>query len=388
MFRKLVSNLPFSPALIHDVGFYASRLRKEEVTRQLTLIFVALTLVMQSLAVFSPPESANASSEQDIVRGGLSGLDDFLLRYERNDDDLKDIFTAIGISQSELATMRPSTIRVTDDSYLLTRYGQLSANANEASLSYQRSVGGIGVRYFSPLADITRSTATFEGWTGESPATGWFAVLKSSGGLVTRGLPSAVSAAGASNSLITKTVTATNLSQSGAPATTTAQPLDKIAYTIKAVNTGTTSATIPFSVHLSDVLEYATLIDAGGATYDSTTATLSWQQTQLAAGKSQERTFVVQLFSELPATATGQSNPASYDCTLAVSFGTRSSTPVACPPAKATESIINQLPTTSLATNIIFGGTLLAIVTYFYVRTRQLKKEIRIIRHNINTGII
>ncbi len=61
MFRKLVSNLAFSPALVGQLGFYAKRLRKEEATRRAGLVFVALALVVQSFSVFSPPESATVS---------------------------------------------------------------------------------------------------------------------------------------------------------------------------------------------------------------------------------------------------------------------------------------------------------------------------------------
>jgi len=62
MFRKIVSNLTFSPALVGQLGFYAKRLRKEEATRRVGLIFTALALVVQGFAVFTPPESANAAS--------------------------------------------------------------------------------------------------------------------------------------------------------------------------------------------------------------------------------------------------------------------------------------------------------------------------------------
>ena len=74
MFRKIVSNLPFSPALVGQLGFYAKRLRKEETTRRLGLIFVVLALIVQSLAVFQPPESANAASLTDMNSRGF-GLD-------------------------------------------------------------------------------------------------------------------------------------------------------------------------------------------------------------------------------------------------------------------------------------------------------------------------
>jgi hypothetical protein len=66
MFRRIVSNLSFSPALVGQLGFYARRLRKEEATRRLGLVFTALALVVQSLAVFSPPEAANATTPGQV----------------------------------------------------------------------------------------------------------------------------------------------------------------------------------------------------------------------------------------------------------------------------------------------------------------------------------
>lgn len=66
MFRRIVSNLSFSPALVGQLGFYARRLRREEATRRLGLVFTALALVVQSLAVFSPPEAANAATPGQV----------------------------------------------------------------------------------------------------------------------------------------------------------------------------------------------------------------------------------------------------------------------------------------------------------------------------------
>jgi len=42
MFKKIVSQLSFSPALVAQLGFYARRLRKEQATRRLGLVFVGL----------------------------------------------------------------------------------------------------------------------------------------------------------------------------------------------------------------------------------------------------------------------------------------------------------------------------------------------------------
>lgn len=389
MFRKLVSNLPFSPALIHDVGFYAKRLRNEEATRRLTVLFVVLALVMQSLTMFSPPESANASSEQDIIPGGVSDLNDFLLRYDHNSDDVKDIFTTIGITRNEIASSKTASIHSSDNLYLMTRYGQFGNSSSEAALSYQRSTGGVATRYFSPVSAITANNQSFDGWIGQSASLGWFGIIKSSGSVATKGIPSVVGATGGQAVTITKSIKAANLTQgSENAANSAARPLDKIAYTLSAKNTSNTSSVATFSVQVSDILEYSTLIDGGGGSLDEKTATLSWPQVRLSAGESQERTFVVQLLSQVPTTPTGESNPSSYDCVMNAAFGDDLHVSVDCPAIKAAEGIIGQLPTTGIFTNIVFASFLFVVSAYFYARTRQMKKEIRIIRHNVNTGII
>jgi hypothetical protein len=389
VFRKLLSNLPYSPALIADIGFYANRLRNEEVTRRTTVLFVVLALVMQSLAVFSPPESANASSEQDIIRGGVTDLNDFLARYDRNENDVKDIYSTAGVSRSEIVAVKPATISSRDDTYIMSRYGQLSPAGNEVSMSYQRSAGGMGVRYFSPLAAISGANTTFDGWAGKSATLGWFGILKSNGSLATKGLPTSISPSDASVAGPVKTVSALNLSQDSHPTEkTTAKPLDKLVYTLRLSNPQNISVTGIFDVRIADVLEYSSLIDGGGGSFDSNTGTISWPSVQLAPGESQERTFAVQLLPAFPATAAGQSNPASFDCKLSLVFGNVLTTNVKCPPEKDLENVLSFLPPTDTGANILFSVILLAVVLFFYVRTRQMKKEIKIVRHNYNTGVI
>jgi len=388
MFRKLVSNLPYSPALITEVGFYARRLRKEEVTRRLTVLFVILAVVIQSLAVFSPPESANASSEQDIIRGGVIDLNDFLARYDHNEDDLKDIYSAAGVTRSEIIAAHPGTIDVKNNIYAMSRYGQLTADQGEVSMAYQRSAGGSGIRYFSPLASTTSRTS-LKGWIGQSASLGWFGIIAASGSLATNGLPTSISPVGATVAVATKAASSTNLTQNGIKTdTATAKPLDKISYSLRLTNPNRISITSPFTVRIADILEYASLIDGGGGNFDTETNTLSWPQVQLKPGQTQERTFVVQIVSIPPSTATGKSNAASYDCKIALAFGNSVETPIDCPPAKGIESLFAQLPSAGVGLNVGFALVLILTVTFFYLRTRQLKQEIRIIRHNFNTGII
>lgn len=389
MFRKLVSNLPFSPALIHDVGFYAKRLRNEEATRRMTIIFTVLALTMQSLTMFSPPESANASSEQDIIPGGVSNLDDYLLRYDHNKDDIKDILNTLGITRDEIAASKPAKITSTNDLHVMTRYGQFGSSEEEAALAYQRSVGGAATRYFSPIHSISQKQQSFSGWTGNSAILGWFGIIKNNGSIATKGLPSVVSVNGAQALSIEKSIKAKNKTQNiDNAANSPAQALDVVIYTLTAKNTGSTAATATFSMQMSDILEYASLTDGGAGAYDSNTATLSWPQVFLQPGETQERTFAVTLLGQIPSAPTGISNPASHDCVMNSTFGDSLRVTIDCPAIKSAEGIIGQLPPTNIFTNIVFASTLLAVAGYFYARTKLLKKEIRIIRHNINAGII
>ena len=395
MFRKLVSNLSFSPALITQVSFYAHRLRQEEITRRLTVLFVVLALVVQSLAVLSPPESANASSEQDLIRGGVINLEDLLMRYDKNTDDIQDIYTTLGLERVDIETAQFGTFNTKDDIYSLSRYGQYSTEQGETSFSYKRSGGGTGIRFISPLslADTSatkqRNGTTYEAWIGQSEKVGWFALMKASASVATKGFPTTVTPdSGTATSSVVKNISTLNVTQGQQASAVAAKPFDKISYTLSAQNTGQKTAQVPLSVNLADALEYAALIDDGGGTLNPDTKNLSWPTDNIKPGTSQERTFVLQLASTIPATPSGSSNSNSFDCVMSTTFGSNSKINVDCPVAKGVENIINDMPPTGTFVNIGFAVIILATALYFYLRTRQMKKEIRLIRHNINTGTI
>ncbi|MEK7153425.1 MAG: hypothetical protein AAB834_05735, partial [Patescibacteria group bacterium] len=170
---------------------------------------------------------------------------------------------------------------------------------------------------------------------------------------------------------------------------TSAQPGDRISYTITAQNTGSQTQPVPLAVPLADILEYAKVIDNGGGTVDDKeTKTLSWPSVSLDASEIQQRTFVIQLSDPIPATPIGQSNAASFDCILTISFGTSVAIPIACPETKIVETTAGLLPTVGITGNLIFASVVAFAVFFFYYRTKQLKKEIRLIRHTLNNGTL
>lgn len=393
MFRKLVANLSFSPALIHEVGFYARRLRKEETTRRLTILFVVLALVVQSLALFSPPESANASSEQDLIRGGVADKADFLARYDDNEANIKDIFSTAGITRSEIDRAEEGTVNSKDDLLVMGRFAQFGSAQGEVPFPYTKSTNGeASTTYMAPLRLWdTNEAARYEGrsyqaWIGQSAKLGWFAILKNCGNLATKVLPDVTKQA---SPQMKETISAINLTQNNTRAdSVTAQAGDRISYTIKSENTTSSTQLVPLAIPLTDVLEYSRLIDNGGGLIDEQSKTLSWPPVKLAPGVSQQRTYVVQLLDPIPATPIGLSNSTSYDCVMSSSFGTGSAITVACPPAKNVETVVGIFPTIGIFGNLLFASLVAGFSLYFYLRTRQLKSEIRLIRHNLNTGTL
>ncbi len=717
MFRKLISNVSFSPALIGQLGFYAKRLRKEEATRRAGLIFTALALVIQSFAVFSPPEPANAANDSDFIRGGVKSVSEFLTHYDKNDRNLKDMMDYIGITREEINATKKSSLNSRDDWLSWGRVSPFSASQGNVKHSYKKSGGGTGTMHSKPLKlwDSTSYTkkngSTYVAFVGTSKKIGKFAILAICGNAVTKKIPpkpptppkapepiascsnlevirasdtqrrfkvTASTEHGATISKYTftindasgKTVKSFDYTSSSTPITTgditlspgkytasatvvtsvgnktspncsaaftvdapgvtiektvngtehikvalnqeftykitvkntgkttlhnlavtddapqkiqfvsadkgtvtptswkytitslgpdqtasfeikakateraeagatiikntacvetgdipgspdacddasvevpetevkvcdlttdkivwvkksvvndsrystnladctkiqvcdtisgtivtirepafdketqtkdltkcddiqvcdlasgeiavikrsqydskkhsqdandcvpaiaqnksgtnitqdskdaskvTAQANDRVQYTITVHNIGDVKAIAKFKEELTDVLEYAKVIDNGGGTFDEKAKTLTWSDAELAPGESKSRMFVVQLASTIPAGARGVSERSSYDCVMTNSFGDTVDVTVACPIEKQVEQTASQLPTTGPGENMLFAGTLLAVVVFFYARSRQLGKEVRYIRRDLNAGTI
>ncbi|MFZ3009795.1 MAG: hypothetical protein WA030_02120, partial [Candidatus Microsaccharimonas sp.] len=275
MFRKIVSNLSFSPALVGQLGFYAKRLRKEETTRRLGLIFVALALVVQSLVVFQPPESANASNPNDFVPGGLGlgankSLNNFLAPYDANSRNLQDVMNAFGITRADIMATQFGHFTTG------TKIGWGYEPRTGSSPFEVKNAAGVTITtvHGRQLAIINGQTEIY-GWIGHSAKVGWFAIMQYCGNLVTDIIPPPPTPPAPAK--ITLSKSATNISQGDVAASTVAAKAgDKIIYTVSVENTGGTAKVTQLEDHLGDVLEYSTLIDKGGGTFDETKRLLSW----------------------------------------------------------------------------------------------------------------
>jgi uncharacterized repeat protein (TIGR01451 family) len=178
--------------------------------------------------------------------------------------------------------------------------------------------------------------------------------------------------------------------------TVTANGGDTIIYTITAINSGTTAGTINIEDPVTDILDYSDLTDQGGGTFDQEQKNLSWKDVAVEPGQSVTRTFAVTVKNPIPAMAQGASMPVSYDCIMrnAADSGVGTSSTntidvaVNCPPQKVVEQVVQQLPATGAGTNIIVGGLIAAVVVFFYARSRQLGREVRLVRREFNSGTL
>lgn len=178
---------------------------------------------------------------------------------------------------------------------------------------------------------------------------------------------------------------------------TTVRSGDRLEYRLSIKNVGNTTGSYALEDNLADVLEYADLIDTGGGTLlkksDMTPVekvnTIVWPAISIKPGETIEKIVNVQVKSTIPATPQSLGNPESYNCQMVNDFsGNHTTVKVDCPAPKLVERVVDELPHTGTTENILFAGGVLAVVAYFYARTRQVKKEVRLIRRDLNAGTI
>jgi uncharacterized repeat protein (TIGR01451 family) len=183
--------------------------------------------------------------------------------------------------------------------------------------------------------------------------------------------------------------TAVNLSQGNIQASSTvAESGDQISYTLSITNKTLKSITTTPELRLADILEYSETIDISDGSFDAKTNTLSWDQITINPNSTHTRTFVVRLFDNIPVTARGKNYKQSYDCIMASSFGNTINIEVSQPFAKRIESIYLAIPSTNSPQLIIISSIIFIAITFSYLKTRQTKREIQIIRRNANTGTL
>lgn len=196
-----------------------------------------------------------------------------------------------------------------------------------------------------------------------------------------------------------QTKSAENITQNADATTVVANGGDRITYKLTVKNKGLNEAKFTFQERITDVLEYSKMFDDGGGSIvddpEKTTddnsdkaKLLTWPEVTLKPGETQERVYTVQLVDTIPPMPEGKSDRTSYDCRMNNIFGNMVSIEVNCPTVKVVEQVVDELPRTGASQNMIIGGIVGAIVAFLYFRSRQLNKEVRLIRKDAVAGTL
>lgn len=186
------------------------------------------------------------------------------------------------------------------------------------------------------------------------------------------------------------TITAYNQTKSSPASHQPAESDDHIIYSLTVSNpkTAKQAISLPFKANFSDALEYSKVLDSGSGTYDSQSGTITWPNLRLQPGQSVSHTVSLVILHQVPATSTGLSNQSSYDCRTTAALALSSLTiPVKCPAVKQLENLTSSLPNLS-AKLLITEAVILILAVYFYLRARQTKEEVRLIRKDLNSGAL
>lgn len=164
---------------------------------------------------------------------------------------------------------------------------------------------------------------------------------------------------------------------------TTVAAGNKIRYNLLAHNGGDGVAkNFVFEENISDILEYAELIDLGGSTSSirEKQTILTWPATDIAPGKNVVKSFIVQVKNPIPTTATSTSDPTSFDLRMDNVFKAHPVSIKLPPPlAKRIEQASEKLPQTGSRLPNLILAILSAGAVFVFLRSRLLKRELEII---------
>lgn len=194
--------------------------------------------------------------------------------------------------------------------------------------------------------------------------------------------------------MISTDKTVTNLTQNISDANnTTANPGDKLKYSIFIINSGDAPAinlelSGEYGESINDILEYADIFDLGDAHFNKETNFLTWDKVNIPPGGRVQKTFTVQVKNPLPTTPVSSSDPLSFDFIMQNKYGRTVVVKLDKPATKLIEQSVSVLPNTGPGSNMLITAVILSVVAYFYYRSRLLKKELLIVHKDYSSGAL
>jgi fimbrial isopeptide formation D2 family protein len=428
MFPKIVSNLSMSPASSSQLAYYLRRLQAESVTRVLSVVMALMLAGLQIASIIAPAEAANNCSPNDVVNCGIASTGHpqatMLAQYDAH-PDIKALLNRYGIDRNDIANTTHGTLNSGNHAFI--SFGRVPHFADDVAVHVD------GATFYHRPLYKWGDNITYDDIEGRRHGDNkFFAFLYNCGNLVLTDLtpttptpppspvapparptpapapvpappkpvtpvappatPSPVAptvipptpapvAPGQPNIVESKAAAILNPdgTTKGDAATTAANAGDVIEYTLTTTNNGKGAAKdYIVTDDMSDVLEYADVLDSHGATVSN--GIMTWPKTTLAINQSNIITLQMKVKSPIPTRPTSISDPNSFDLKLDNVYGNAIRVSLITPPAKEVEAATGQLPQTGPGTSSLIVFALLGGIVYFYFRNRQLVSEVAVLR--------
>lgn len=173
MFRRIISNLPFNPGLLHQLSFYAKRLHEEESVRRTGVVFTLLAIGVQTLAIVSPAQVTLATGNNDLVYGAKTKQQIINALNSGSDTkgraDIQQIYAYYGIRLADIQAATSTTVKSRERQYVTTGRGDSPGVdtpiqiPGTGSTIYERSLNVWDIKYYENSYPAITGTATGEG---------------------------------------------------------------------------------------------------------------------------------------------------------------------------------------------------------------------------------
>ena len=150
------------------------------------------------------------------------------------------------------------------------------------------------------------------------------------------------------------------------------RPKDIISYTLTVTNDSEKVQGSNFEVDVSDILEYADLLDGGN--YNIKDNIMYWNNSSIKPGESKSNFFAIKIKDKIP---TFKQQEESFDCFIKLNFGKVLKTPIECPFIKNIDYLLNSVPVLEQYIILLFLTILFFASIIMTLRINLLYKEIR-----------
>ena len=142
------------------------------------------------------------------------------------------------------------------------------------------------------------------------------------------------------------------------------------------------------SLDVSDLSEYAEVVDTGGALLDKENEILKWSPRILNSNQYEEYDINIKVDNNISSKAKGTTLKTSYDNKISLINGTIIEKQLPDTFSKKIEDFVSCLPKINSFWEIALNITITMLILIIYIRDKLLIKEIEAIRKTISRGVI